>query len=151
MVCRLSSFALAATVVLIASHAAAAPTTENVRLQYKRPVACPNEADLRARVSALTAKVSFVSKNDRAPDAALLDIAIAESDGGYVGNLSFHRATTDEATERLVQDLFVHFIQMETLPPGYEGVQGAVDYVAGMTDRFAIETYQRLHVPVAWQ
>ena len=102
MVCRLSSFALVATVVLIASHAAAAPTTENVRLQYKRPVACPNEADLRARVSALTAKVSFVSKNDRAPDAALLDIAIAESDGGYVGNLSFHRATTDEATERHV-------------------------------------------------
>jgi dGTPase len=53
--------------------------------------------------------------------------------------------------ERLVQDLFVHFLQMETLPPGYEGVQGAVDYVAGMTDRFAVETYQRLRVPVAWQ
>jgi dGTPase len=53
--------------------------------------------------------------------------------------------------ERLVQDLFVHFLGSEALPGGYDGVQGAVDYVAGMTDRFAIETYQRLHIPLAWE
>ena len=53
--------------------------------------------------------------------------------------------------EKLVQDLFVHFLGAGTLPEGYDGVQGAVDYVAGMTDRFAIETYQRLHIPLAWE
>lgn len=53
--------------------------------------------------------------------------------------------------ERLVQDLFVYFVEPNTLPEGYEGLQGAVDYVAGMTDRFAIETYQKLHVPLAWE
>jgi dGTPase len=53
--------------------------------------------------------------------------------------------------EMLVQDLFVYFLKPGALPLGYEGVQGAVDYVAGMTDRFAVETYQKLHIPMAWE
>lgn len=36
------------------------------------------------------------------------------------------------------------------LPNGFVGVEGAVDYVSGMTDRFAISTYERLFLPTPW-
>ena len=51
----------------------------------------------------------------------------------------------------LVKDLFVHFTQPGNLPEGYNGLRGAVDYVAGMTDRFAIETYETIKLPSAWE
>lgn len=51
------------------------------------------------------------------------------------------------AAQALVRELFLHFTVPGTLPSGYEGVQGAVDYVSGMTDRFAIATFERLRVP----
>jgi dGTPase len=49
--------------------------------------------------------------------------------------------------QEIVSDLFEHFVKVGNLPPGYEGVQGAVDYVAGMTDRFAITAFTELRVP----
>lgn len=49
--------------------------------------------------------------------------------------------------KRIVKELFNHYLHPHALPAGYEGVQGAIDYVAGMTDRFAIETYTRLFIP----
>jgi dGTPase len=51
----------------------------------------------------------------------------------------------------LVRDLFFHFAEPGRLPPGFAGVQGAIDYVAGMTDRFAIASYQRLRLPIAFE
>jgi dGTPase len=51
----------------------------------------------------------------------------------------------------LVKELFDHFVEEGNLPDGYVGVQGAVDYIAGMTDRFAIDTYARLKLPNAWK
>ncbi len=56
-----------------------------------------------------------------------------------------------EKAANLVKELFVHFLEDDTLPEGYTGLQGAVDYVAGMTDRFAIETYETLKLPAAWE
>ena len=53
--------------------------------------------------------------------------------------------------EAMVRDLFDHFAAEGNLPEGYEGFQGAIDYVAGMTDRFAIETFTRLRVPSTWR
>ncbi len=53
--------------------------------------------------------------------------------------------------EAMVRDLFAHFAQAGNLPDGYEGLQGAIDYVAGMTDRFAIETFTRLRIPSTWR
>ncbi len=53
--------------------------------------------------------------------------------------------------EGMVRDLFGHFATSGNLPDGYEGFQGAIDYVAGMTDRFAIETFTRLRVPSIWR
>ena len=51
----------------------------------------------------------------------------------------------------LVKELFVHFLDEGNLPEGYTGLRGAIDYVAGMTDRFAIETYESLKLPTAWE
>ena len=53
--------------------------------------------------------------------------------------------------EAMVRELFAHFAQSGNLPDGYEGLQGAIDYVAGMTDRFAIETFTRLRLPSVWR
>ncbi len=52
--------------------------------------------------------------------------------------------------ERIVQELFMHYLQPGKLHPDFDGVQGAVDYVAGMTDRFAIDDYKRSFIPTAF-
>jgi dGTPase len=53
-----------------------------------------------------------------------------------------------DKAKKMVIELFDHYCQPGTLPEGTEGgVQGAVDYVAGMTDRFAMETFARLRLP----
>lgn len=49
--------------------------------------------------------------------------------------------------KELVAELFVRFCEGEPMPEGFEGPQGALDYVAGMTDRFAIREFERLRVP----
>jgi dGTPase len=49
--------------------------------------------------------------------------------------------------EALVKELFFYYAEPDNLPLGFEGIQGAIDYVAGMTDRFAIETYTNLKLP----
>ncbi|MBS1725426.1 MAG: HD domain-containing protein [Armatimonadetes bacterium] len=56
-----------------------------------------------------------------------------------------------EKAVNLVKELFDHFVREGELPEGYVGLRGAVDYIAGMTDRFAIETYEALKLPAAWE
>ncbi len=58
---------------------------------------------------------------------------------------------------RVVQGLFNHYLaHVDELPeefrpaPGEEPVQRIVDYVAGMTDRFAIRDFERLFIPKKW-
>jgi dGTPase len=53
--------------------------------------------------------------------------------------------------QRLIKELFDYYCQPGALPQGYEGVQGATDYVAGMTDRFAMETYTQLKLPLGFR
>jgi len=53
--------------------------------------------------------------------------------------------------QNMIGELFDHFIQPGNLPDGYTGIQGAVDYIAGMTDRFAIDTYAKIKLPSAWK
>ncbi len=53
--------------------------------------------------------------------------------------------------ENMVKELLHHFMFGGALPDGYSGVQGSVDYVAGMTDRFAISTYRDLKLPSVWR
>lgn len=50
--------------------------------------------------------------------------------------------------KRVVRELLLWYSEPGNLPAGFSGVQGAVDYVAGMTDRFAIRTYEELFVPL---
>ena len=52
-----------------------------------------------------------------------------------------------EKAGNVVRELFLHYAEEGHLPEGYSGVQGAVDYVAGMTDRFAIAAYETLKLP----
>lgn len=49
--------------------------------------------------------------------------------------------------QRVVRELFLHYLEPDALPEGFSGPRGAVDYVAGMTDRFAIADFRRLAVP----
>jgi dGTPase len=49
-----------------------------------------------------------------------------------------------------VRELFLHFAETGALPEGFAGLRGAVDYVAGMTDRFAMDQWCRLRVPSVW-
>lgn len=50
----------------------------------------------------------------------------------------------------LVKVLFAYYSEPGNLPEGFTGAQGALDYVAGMTDRFAIDTYASLTLPTGW-
>ncbi len=52
-----------------------------------------------------------------------------------------------EKAGNVVRELFLHYAEMGAMPEDFVGVQGAVDYVAGMTDRFAMDAYARLKLP----
>ncbi|MFW5697831.1 MAG: deoxyguanosinetriphosphate triphosphohydrolase [Fimbriimonadaceae bacterium] len=47
----------------------------------------------------------------------------------------------------VVKELLKHYVRGGEMPSGFSGSQGAIDYVAGMTDRFAIETFRKLRLP----
>lgn len=51
----------------------------------------------------------------------------------------------------MVKELFTLFVEGERLPEGYVGVQGAIDYIAGMTDRFATDIFVQLRLPATWK
>lgn len=51
----------------------------------------------------------------------------------------------------VVRDLFAYFSQGDRLPPEFSGFQGAIDYVSGMTDRFAMDLYVELKIPSAFR
>jgi dGTPase len=56
-----------------------------------------------------------------------------------------------ERVRRTLRGLFQHYLERPELmaggPPAGDPVQGVVDYIAGMTDRFAIATFRRLALP----
>lgn len=53
--------------------------------------------------------------------------------------------------KKLVTYLLLYYLEPYHLPEGFQGVQGAVDYVAGMTDRFAMAQYERLFLPTQFR
>ncbi|MCH7944979.1 MAG: deoxyguanosinetriphosphate triphosphohydrolase [Armatimonadetes bacterium] len=53
--------------------------------------------------------------------------------------------------KHIVRELFLHYLGPGTLPDGFDGPQGALDYVAGMTDRFAIEKFKEIFIPTAFE
>lgn len=56
-----------------------------------------------------------------------------------------------EKAEFVVRSLLVHYATKGRLPEGFAGVQGALDYVAGMTDRFALSTYRQEFLPLEFE
>ncbi len=52
--------------------------------------------------------------------------------------------TEAKEAKLIVAKLFDFYTLPGNLPEGYQGVQGAVDYISGMTDRFAINEARRL-------
>jgi len=67
-------------------------------------------------------------------------------------------AATDEHDRaiRLLRELFAHFSEHpDQLPPEYHRVPGdlptrVADFIAGMTDRYAVRTYEQLFLPQGW-
>jgi dGTPase len=65
------------------------------------------------------------------------------------------RAEQAKAVE-VVRSLFSHYLEHpEEIPEEYHGAPGdlptrVADYIAGMTDRFALRTYERLFLPQGW-
>ena len=85
--------------------------------------------------------------------------AMMQLRGFLFANVYFSaRAKAEEPkAHRVVEQLFSHYLQnAEELPSEFtrertDGVvQPVVDYVAGMTDRFAIREFERLFVPKKW-
>jgi len=52
-----------------------------------------------------------------------------------------------EKAKFVVRHLFLHYLAPGRLPEGHIGVQGAIDFVAGMTDRYALKMFTQLFVP----
>ena len=61
-----------------------------------------------------------------------------------------------EKAVKLIRDLFSYFLEHpEELPPEYHRAPGdlptrVADHIAGMTDRYALRTYERLFLPRGW-
>ena len=61
-----------------------------------------------------------------------------------------------EKAVALIRDLFRHFMDHpDQLPPEYHRMPDdlpvrVADYISGMTDRFALRTYERLFLPRGW-
>ncbi len=61
-----------------------------------------------------------------------------------------------ERATKLIRDLFAYFTEHPgEMPPEYHGAGGELatrvaDFISGMTDRYAIRTYERLFLPQGW-
>ena len=61
-----------------------------------------------------------------------------------------------EKAVKLIRDLFGHFLEHpDEMPEEYHHAPGdlptrVADYIAGMTDRYALRTYERLFLPRGW-
>ena len=64
----------------------------------------------------------------------------------------------ESKVEGMMLKLFEYYISHpDAFPPEFRDVmekegaeRAAVDYISGMTDGFAIETYERLFIPLSW-
>lgn len=65
----------------------------------------------------------------------------------YIGS----KAKKEEEKAKGIVRALYHYYSAEGLPDGSRGPDAVRDYVAGMTDRFAILQYRRLFLPLPWQ
>ena len=62
----------------------------------------------------------------------------------------------NEKAVKLIRDLFAYYLEHpEEMPSEYHRSPGdlptrVADFIAGMTDRYALRTYERLFLPQGW-
>lgn len=111
----------------------------------------------------ITSMVTDLIETSRDADAIRMSQPVWEAmmalRGYLFENVYFSaRAKAEEPkANRVVRMLFLHYLDNpDELPAEYipvegeEPVQRVVDYVAGMTDRFAIREFERLFIPKKW-
>jgi dGTPase len=65
-------------------------------------------------------------------------------------------AAEQEKAVAMIRALFAHYLDHpDEVPPEYRSAPGdlptrVADYIAGMTDRFALRTYERIFLPQGW-
>ena len=55
-----------------------------------------------------------------------------------------------EKSKAIITRLFEHYSGPKNLPNGFEGLQGVIDYISGMTDRYAIREYENMFGAIDW-
>ncbi len=88
-------------------------------------------------------------------ESAMLELREFMFDRVYSSPVAKHEGPK---AQQLVQRLFMHYLEhLDELPPEYADtaqenpVQAVIDYVSGMTDRYAIRTYEELFIPSRWE
>jgi dGTPase len=111
------------------------------------------------RIDALVA--DLVAESDDRDEVALSAPVFAALDSlrDFMFTEVYLRESAREDHERatkLIRDLFSHFLDHpHEMPPEYHEAPGELptrvaDYISGMTDRYAIRTYERLFLPRGW-
>lgn len=72
--------------------------------------------------------------------------------------LSENAKSEEPKAKKLIESLFFYFLEhIEEVPSEYRNcsqgndVQAVIDFVAGMTDRYALKVYQNIFVPRSWR
>ena len=75
----------------------------------------------------------------------------------YIGSIAKEQ---EEKAKHVVRELYTYYMDkpdklpetyLNELEQGEDKVQVVCDYIAGMTDRYAIHTYGELFFPTAWK
>jgi dGTPase len=112
-----------------------------------------------ARINTLV--TDLVSASDGASEIRLTPPVFAALDqlrDFLFAEVYLRTAATDEHERaiRLLRELFTHLMEHpDQLPPEYHRVPGdlatrVADYIAGMTDRYAVRTFEQLFLPQGW-
>ena len=108
-----------------------------------------------------TLVTDLVQESEDRPEVRLSPEVFAALDElrDFMFDQVYLRAGTREEHEKavkLIRDLFAHYLEHpEELPAEYDRAPGdlpthVADHIAGMTDRYALRTYERLFLPQGW-
>ena len=108
-----------------------------------------------------TLVTDLVASSDDQPEILLSPPVFAALDGlrDFMFEQVYLRKETQgehERATRLIRELFQHFLERpEEMPEEYHRAPGdlpirVADYISGMTDRYALRTYERLFLPQGW-
>jgi dGTPase len=108
-----------------------------------------------------TLVTDLVAASEDQPEVQLTRPVFAALDG--LRDFMFEQVYLREDTEgehdratRLIRELFQHFLEHpKDMPEEYDRAPGdlptrVADYISGMTDRYALRTYERLFLPRGW-